>query len=113
MTKSQEIKLNMIRRDAELMASQHHKDGEVKTFDVKEYSTFISVYVCIGAKNDEGTMAEIYCRDKVTLFIGKKGAVTFPVWDQKHHEQRYKKYRSMFCACYDYDNNVTKGSTKR
>ena len=112
MTRSQEVKLNMIRRDAEIMASEHHKDGEVKTFEVKEYDTFVSVYVVIGGKDDEGTMAAIYCREKVTLFIGKKGAVTFPVWDAEKKEQRYKKYRSMFCACYDYENNVIKGSTK-
>ena len=113
MTRSQEVKLNMIRRDAEIMASEHHKNGEIKEFDVKNYDTFIAVYVVIGDKNDEGTLAAIYCREKVTLFIGKKGAVTFPVWDAEKKQQRYKKYRNMFCACYDYDNNVIKGSTAK
>lgn len=112
MTRSQEIKLNMIRRDAEIMASEHHKNGEVKQFDVKNFESFISVYVVIGAKDDEGTLASVFCREKVTLFIGKRGKVTFPVWDEKNKEQRYKNYRSMFCACYDYDNNVLEGSYK-
>ena len=113
MTRSQEVKLNMIRRDAEIMASEHHKDGEVKCFDVQDNKHYVCVYVCVGAKNDGGTLAEVYCRESVLLFIGKKGAVTFPVWDAENKEQRYKKYRNMFCACYDYQNNVIKGSTAK
>jgi hypothetical protein len=30
-------------------------------------------------KDDEGTMASVLCRDRVHLFIGKKGGVRYPV----------------------------------
>ena len=113
MTKSQERVINMIRRDAEIEAAKCHRNGEIKKFEIEENNGFIAVYVVLGAANDEGTMAEFYCRDKALLFIGKRGKITIPIWDAERHEQRYQRYRGIWLACFDYDHNTTKGSTKR
>ena len=122
MTKSQERVINMMASanrshimigDAEIEASKCHVNGEIKEFTIKENNGYIAVYVVLGAANDEGTMAEFCCRDKALLFIGKRGKITIPIWDSKRHEQRYQRYRGIWLACYDYDNNTTKGSTKR
>lgn len=51
---------------------------EVKNIDVKVYDRFVSVVFEYGLKNDEGSMASIFGRDRWHLFIGKKGAVTVP-----------------------------------
>ena len=113
MTKSQERVINMLRRDAEIEASKCHVNGEIKEFTIKENNGFVSVYVVLGAANDDGTMAAVYCREKTLLFIGKKGQIQIPVLDDKRNEQRYQRYRGIWLACYDYDHNTIKGSTKR
>lgn len=113
MTKSQERVVNMLRRDAEIEAAKCHRNGEIKKFEVTENTGFVAVYVVLGAANDEGTAAEFYCREKALLFIGKKGQIKIPVWDDKRNEQRYQRYRGIWLACYDYDNNTIKGSTKK
>ena len=76
MTKSQERALNKIKRLAEKWANEGFKDGELKEWNVEEDEYFVSVIVEIGGKNDEGTWAEVVCRDRAQLFIGKCGGVT-------------------------------------
>lgn len=48
------------------------KELEVKTFDFSE-----DVYISLetGIPNDEGTMAEVFCRDMLMFFIGKRGGL--------------------------------------
>lgn len=98
MTKSQKRALNNIKRLAEKWESEGFKDGELKEWDVDENEYFVSVVVEIGGKNDEGTLAEVFCRDRAHLFIGKCGGVRYPVskqlknGDWKHYEKTFKGY---------------------
>lgn len=96
MTKSQERALNKIKRLAERWANKGFKDGELKEWNVEESEYFVSVIVEIGGKNDEGTWAEVYGRDRAQLFIGKCGGVTYPVHKRlkngtfKHYTKTFK-----------------------
>lgn len=112
MTTSQERKVDYLRREAEKMASEYHNNGEIKKFEVVDHGSFVSVYIEVGDTKDEGTLAAFICREKAHIFIGKRGAMEFPVWDAKRCDQRYKKFRSLWCAYYDQENNVVKGSYK-
>ena len=98
MTKSQERALNKIKRLAEKWANEGFEDGELKKWDVEENEYFVSVIVEIGGKNDEGTWAEVVCRDRAQLFIGKCGGITYPVHKRlkngtfKHYTKTFKGY---------------------
>lgn len=98
MTNSQEKALNKIKRLAEKWANDGFKDGELKEWNVEEDEYFVSVVVEIGGKNDEGTWAEVVCRDRAQLFIGKCGGVTYPVHKRlkngtfKHYTKTFKGY---------------------
>ena len=100
MTKAQERKVKLIRRDAETCFSF----TEVKQFDVEENEYFVSVYAVIGSPNDEGTLAAVFCRDRVHVFIGKRGGMTIPVNKRlKNGKFRHytKKYTSFLSAAID------------
>lgn len=95
MTKSQERALNKIKRLAEKWANEGFKDGELKEWNVEENEYFVSVIVEIGGKNDEGTQAEVFARDRAQLFIGKCGGVTYPVY-KRLKNGTYKHYTKTF-----------------
>lgn len=72
---------------------------EIKTFDisVNKYST--SVYIQMGLKNDEGTMASVLARRQAMFFIGKNGGL-------KHIDgasNNLKRTKYWYQAFYDYD----------
>lgn len=94
MTKQQEAALKKIRRLVENYHSPSVRDKyEVKQYDVNENEYSIDVYIVIGMKNDEGTMAEIICRDHAHLFIGPRGGITYPVSKNGHHyKKRFRGY---------------------
>lgn len=56
---------------------------EIKQYEVKEYDCFVSVALEVGMKDDKGTWASIFCRDRVHLFIGKRGGISYPVCGRK------------------------------
>lgn len=87
MTKAQERRIESIKRELEEMATQYHTNGEIKWFKVEDCGSFVSVSGCTGARDDEGTYAAILCREHVHLFIGKRGAVTYPIWKKKQKRQ--------------------------
>ena len=107
MTHAQEEKVNLIRRQAECLRGKHSDKYEVKQWQVDdtEWGTVI-VFVEVGLKNDEGTMAEVLCRDKCQIFIGKRGAAKYPVYhfrkDGSIHDY-YKPFRDLWTACYEYN----------
>ena len=76
MTKAQEYAINRVRRMVEKNLGDRY---EVKRFEVEENEYFVVLYVSVGMKNDEGTLAEVFARDNAQLFVGKRGGVTFPV----------------------------------
>lgn len=77
MTRAQEIAVQKIRKYIE--ENDMHKndpDYEFKEFKVKEtdYGTVV-VYSVTGRKNDDGTMAAVFCRNRRQIFIGKRGGL--------------------------------------
>lgn len=81
MTKSQERVIERIR--TEVLKTFDFSNGkgeyEYKQFEVHDCKYFIAVVAEVGRINDEGTLASMLCRNRVHLFIGKRGAITYPV----------------------------------
>ena len=97
MTKSQK---NAIERIRKLVESGLRDSQEIKVWEIKEHETFVSVYVVYGLKNDEGTLAELICRDKAHLFVGKRGGTTYPVYKNgKQIERRFEGYSILQAVC--------------
>lgn len=58
----------------------NYKKGsyEIKEYEVTELECgLVSVVLETGRKGDEGTLAELICRQRVHLFIGKRGGITY------------------------------------
>lgn len=96
MTNSQIKALEKIRT---LVENEFYDDKyEIKVWETDENEYFVSLIVEYGLKNDEGTMAEIFCRNRAQLFIGKRGGVKYPVsrqlknGDWKHYEKKFRGY---------------------
>lgn len=96
-TKAQEKAIAQIKRLAETLFGEKTLDKyEIKQFDIDANEYFVAVVVEVGMKDDEGTMAEIFGRDRAQLFIGPRGGITYPVNKQmasgkyKHYEKRFK-----------------------
>lgn len=98
MTKSQERAVEKIKKLAEDYMNKCFNNGELKEWEVEENEYFVSVVLEIGNKDDEGTMAAIFGRDRAHLFVGKRGGVTYPVSKQlingtwKHYTKVFKGY---------------------
>ena len=93
MTKSQQNKINMIKNLAKNLHGEYSKNYEIKQWEIEEYETFISLVVEIGMIGDENTYASIYGRDRIHVFIGKKGGVTMPIY--KKNKTIYKPFKYM------------------
>ena len=103
MTKSQEMVLERVKK-AIPEKFLYNENYEIKEFNVEEYDHFISVYACTGLKEDEGTMAAVYCRETIHIFIGKRGGITYPMWNKKKKKQYTKtlKYSELlYTVFYD------------
>ena len=98
MTKAQEKAVAKIRALAE--QNFYADDMEFKEWEVEDCGAFVSVVVETGHKNDEGTMAAIFCRDRAHLFIGERGGITYPVYKNgKHYCKRFKGYSILQAVC--------------
>ena len=78
MTREQERVINQVRNY--MLTRYGKREGdlryEMKQEQIEEIGYgVVSVVFETGMINDEGTYAQIYCRDRVHLFIGKKGGV--------------------------------------
>ena len=93
MTNSQRNKINMIRKQAVNLHGDFAKNYEIKQWEIEEYDTFISLVVEVGMIGDENTYASIYARDRLHVFIGKKGGVTIPIY--KSNKTIYKPFKYM------------------
>lgn len=78
MTNSQIKKLVEVLHKSEVF---NYENGsyEIKEYKVHENEFFVNVILEVGMKNDEGTYASIVCRDRVQLFIYKKGRIEYPI----------------------------------
>ena len=90
-TKAQEKAIAGIKKLAEKLHSYHADKYEIKQFEITDCEYFVSVVVEVGMKDDEGTLAEVFCRDRAHLFIGKRGGITYPVF--KNGRTYYKRFK--------------------
>lgn len=72
MTKAQEKMVNKIKYMMEQEFFYDKEKYEVKQFDVNDDKYFVSVVGEVGLKGDEGTLAQVFGRERFHLFIGKK-----------------------------------------
>lgn len=95
MNKTQERVVERIRRDVmkTFDLSRGAGEYEMKEFTVNECKYFVSVVAEVGMVNDEGTLASILCRNRVQLFIGERGGITYPVFKNgKSYRKRFTGY---------------------
>ena len=98
MTKSQEKAIEKIRKLAEDMFWGGADNYEFKQFEVEELDYgAVSVVVETGHKNDEGTLAAVFCRDYCLLFGGKNGGITY--YDNKCKKKVFKGYSLLQAVC--------------
>jgi hypothetical protein len=75
-TAAQERAIARIRKD---LVAEHYgstsSDYEVKRFEVTDREHFVTVVAETGLKQDEGTMAAVYCRRRIIVAIGPRGGV--------------------------------------
>lgn len=93
MTNSQKNKINMIKNQAKNLHGEYSINYEIKQWEIEEYDTFVSLVVEVGMIGDENTLASIYGRDRLHVFIGKKGGVTIPIY--KSNKTIYKPFKCM------------------
>lgn len=93
MTNAQEKTLYRVLKMAnEFDYSRGKGEYEIKRYEVDDCEYFISVVIETGIIGDEGTLASVLCRDRVHLFIGKRGGITYPCYKNgKHMIKRFSK----------------------
>jgi hypothetical protein len=98
MTNSQKVAMEKIKKlTNDLLYNDNH---EIKKFEVTDCDYFISVVVETGLKNDEGTLVAIVGRDRAHLFIGKRGAITYPVYKKgKFIRRKFHGYSMLEAVC--------------
>lgn len=100
MTKKQMWAIENLKREVEHDIVYGSDRYEFKEFKVTEHEHFVNVVMEIGRKGDEGTMAEIYCRDRAQFFIGKRGGVRYPV-AKKNGDVVERPFRSVIGTVVD------------
>ena len=77
MTTAQERKIEYIKKSiiATQVGERYAENYEFKEFKVYEEFGKVFISISFGRKNDENTMAQIYCRYYAFLSIGKRGAM--------------------------------------
>ena len=98
MTKSQEKAIEKIRQ--QVIDGWYSDELEFKQFEIEDCRYFVSVFVESGMKGDEGTLAAVFSRDCAHFFVGKRGGITYPVWDQKKKKQYRRQYKNNIYRVY-------------
>lgn len=93
MTKAQQNKIDMIRKQAENLHGDFSKNYEIKEWNIEDFDTFISLIVEVGMIGDENTYACIYGRDRLHVFIEKNGRVIIPIYNT--NKTIYKPFKHM------------------
>ena len=84
MTAAQEKTVARIRRQAEReLFFGRPEVYEFKVWEVEDCGSFVSLVLETGMKEDEGTMAAIFCRDRAHLFVGPGGGITYPMYTKR------------------------------
>jgi hypothetical protein len=101
MTHHQEKAVNRIKDMIKTEFFTCHREAELKEFDVNENEYFVSVVFEVGGKNDEGTLASIFCRERGQVFIGPRGGITYSVFSKKLKKTVEKPMKSLYSVYYD------------
>lgn len=88
MTKEQQNKINMIRKQAENLHGVNDKDYEIKKWIIEDNGIFVELHVEVGLKGNEA-----YCSDRLHVFIEKKGDVKMCI--NKNNKYIIKKFTRM------------------
>lgn len=91
MTRAQEAVVQKIKRYIEQNDMfKNDPSYEFKKFEIEDtdYGVVI-VYAVTGLKDDEGTMAAMLGRTTRHIFIGKRGGLRSPKWDNKRKRTTY------------------------
>ena len=102
MTRLQELAVQRLKGECE-RAFFYSPEYEFKSWDVREHYRFVSVYAEVGRVGDEGTLAAMYCRDRVHLFIGERGAMSYPVTSNGRYVCRRRGRKGVFTISMEQD----------
>jgi len=91
LTKAQTQAVERIKKDIQRWYGDNFSNYEYKTFKLTSGYKSHYLYVVVGRVGDEGTMAEIFCRDKAHFAIGERGRIMV--------DSNYRK-SSGFCRPY-------------
>ena len=87
MTKAQEKAVENFR----LVVQRHNIAQEIKMFEVIDGDDYVTVNAISGLKGDEGRPLLEMIRDRVMIYIGKRGGITYPVIkDGRLYKKRYE-----------------------
>lgn len=103
MTQAQERKVEMIKKEIEQEFFSMHRNPEIKKFEVEELEWgSVSLIAEVGGVGDEGTYAAIMCRERIHVFIGKNGAITYyPFSIKSGAKSRRLGRRSLYHVYYE------------
>ena len=96
MTNAQEKALARLKRLAEECIYDKEK-YEFKRWEVEECGNAIAVVSETGMKNDEGTLAAVFCRDYAFIFIGKRGGAWY--YNKRGTKKRFGWYSILQAVC--------------
>ena len=78
MTKSQEIRLDWVKKEIENLINDLHKAGEIKEFTTEETDCGgVWVYFEVGDTGDENDLRSLFCRESGHFIIGKRGGIKY------------------------------------
>ena len=103
MTQAQERRVEMIRREIEREFFPMHRNPEIKEFKVEELDWgSVSIVAEVGGIGDEGTYAAIMCRERIHVFIGRKGSISYYPYSIKNGcKARNLGRRSLYHVYYE------------
>lgn len=93
MTKTQEKMVTKIKNMMEQEFFYDKEKYEVKQFKVEETKYYVSVVGEVGLKGDEGTLAQVFGRERFHLFIGERGGITY--YNKKGTNKHLKRNESL------------------
>lgn len=105
MTQAQERRVEMIRKEIEKEFFPMHRNPEVKQFQVEELECgIVSLIAEVGSVNDSGTYAAILCRERIHVFIGRKGSISYYPYSIKNGcKAKHLGRRSIYHVYYEQD----------
>lgn len=113
MTQAQERRVESIRKDLEYVFFKGHKNPEIKKFEVEELGCgLVSLVAEVGGVDDEGTYAAIMCRERIHVFIGKNGAITYYPFSIKNGAKSRRLGRRSLYHVY-YEQNIEESERRK